>query len=178
VTKFPLILIPIFIATQTFAGNDCQTPVSSADGNFAMVNATDDIELVSFCEPANSGNGTDYIIDFLMLGTENNQTKLFIHEFIATDPKGSFDNGQWYEVDKDLSGDNLTGFRAQRKGGCKIPGDFTRSVNTGAGLGGTEKKANKKHKRSTAGRSIEIDLCGHGKDSQNNVLIKYTYTGL
>ena len=176
----PLIVTALFAATYAL-GNDCTSMhlKSTTDTNFTIVqdNGRDDFEIVSFCEPAADGH-KDYVVDFLMLGVENAKTYLFIHEFVATSTTAALIDEGWFVLDdKDLTGADLTSFRATRKGTCKTPGDFTRSVNTGSGTGGDAKKKKKAHKGSKGGGTTEIDLCGHGKDSGNNALITYSYNG-
>ena len=156
--KITLILAALFMASYA-VGADCDqtaTLVPPGEDEFALVlnsKGVPAVQAVGFCEDS------DYVIDTFILAKSavDHLIHLYVHELIAKNKaKGApAETVVWFRFGEDLSGcTNL--LDAQPSGPCGQPGDFTRSVGTGSGLGGPGK--------ATSQCGIYYSLCGHSKE--------------
>ena len=133
---------------------DCdKTAVPADHDEFALVldsQGVPVVKAVGFCEDL------AYVIDTFVLAVSSvdSKTHLYVHELIAPKKtKGAPAGAGWKRFNEDLTGCTAIS-DAKPNGSCDQPGDFTRSVGTGSGLGGAGKAA--------TCASFEYRICGHG----------------
>ena len=151
--KITLFLAALFMAIYAARAECDNTAVSANDDQFTLVldsKGVPAVNVVGFCE------ASDYVIDTFVLAvsSEDKKTHLYLHELIAPNKaKGAPIGTGWLRFNEDLSGCTELPY-AKPHGSCDQPGDFTRSVGTGSGLGGPSKPT-----ATCAG--FEYRICGH-----------------
>ena len=181
--KTPLTLFALLVAISA-SGDDCGNNRMKSFSDLSGFNLIKDskgneaVSTVGFCE------GGDYVVDIVYLAGDDQDPYgdsgeyIILHELSI--PAGqqfatnaNFTDLGWFRTDKipDLKKVNMIIFLPS--GSCANPGDFTRSTKTGSGFfdflkfpfGGLSSLSNLSYP--------EIDLCGHGMDSNNTVRVRY-----